>query len=435
MRLLPQTLLWRTVVLLALLIVISQFAWFSMVSWLEREPRAQQIAQQAASVVQLTRTALIAVHPAKRRFFLRQLHQVESIQIYPTFPGEAADIQPQRPFYKLVRQRIKQRLGEDAQVSFGRRGVVGLWVSFKIEEDEYWVAMPRVQVTRVLPLQWILWGTLSLVLALIGAWYIASRINRPVQALVKAAAQIGRGEATDPIPEQGPAELRSLTRSFNQMNANLQRLHHARTVMLAGVSHDLRTPLTRLRLAVEMQQAKIDDATQSGMVEDIEDMDAIIGQFLAFARGIEDEPLETVDLNGLIEATCARYARVGQAIVTDLGTLPTLSLRPLALQRLLSNLLDNAFNHSGKTDVTIQTVHSGNMVTLSVLDLGPGIPAHEVNAALQPFSRLNTARSGQSGAGLGLAIVEHIAHLHGGKLELLARPGGGLEARITLPSI
>lgn len=433
MKLWPQTLLWRTVMLLALLIIISQLTWFFMVRWLEREPRAQQIAQQAASVVQLTRTALIAVQPAKRRFFLMELHQQEGIRIYPAFPGESAGLQPQRPFFKLVQQHIKQRLGADTQVSFGRRGVTGLWVSFKIEDDEYWVAMPRVQVARVIPLQWFMWGILSLMLALIGAWFIASRINRPVQALAKAAARIGLGEQADPLPEQGPAELRTLTRSFNQMNADLLRLHQARTVMLAGVSHDLRTPLTRLRLAVEMLQGKIDAATQSGMVQDIEDMDAIVGQFLAFARGLESEPLETVDLNQLIEATCARYARSGKSIATTLGSLPTLALRPLAMQRLLSNLLDNAFNHGG-TEVAIQTAHSGNTVTLSVLDRGPGIPAHAVDAALQPFSRLNSARSGQSGAGLGLAIVEHIAHMHGGKLELLARPGGGLEARITLPA-
>ncbi|MBT9611743.1 MAG: HAMP domain-containing protein, partial [Burkholderiales bacterium] len=303
MKLWPQTLLWRTVMLLALLIIISQLAWFTMVRWLEREPRAQQIAQQASSVVQLTRTALIAVQPAKRRFFLMDLHQQEGIRIYPAFPGESAGLQPQRPFFKLVQQRIKQRLGEDTQVSFGRREVPGLWVSFKIEDDEYWVAMPRVQVARMIPLQWVMWGALSLVLALIGAWFIASRINRPVQALAKAATKIGLGEQADPIPEQGPAELRTLTRSFNQMNTDLLRLHQARTVMLAGVSHDLRTPLTRLRLAVEMLQGKIDTATQSGMVQDIEDMDAIIGQFLAFARGLESEPLETVDLNQLIEAT------------------------------------------------------------------------------------------------------------------------------------
>ena len=433
MKLWPQSLLWRTVVLLALIIVISQLAWFSMVRWLDREPRAQQIAQQAASVVDLTRTALIAVAPAKRRFFLMELHQQQGIRIYPANPGDSAGFQSTRPFFKLVQQRIKQRLGEDTQVAFGRLGVPGLWVSFKIEDDEYWVAMPRVEVIRMIPLQWIMWGVLSLGLALIGAWFIASRINRPVQALAKAAAQIGLGENADPIPEQGPTELRSLTRNFNQMNADLTRLHQARTVMLAGVSHDLRTPLTRLRLSVEMLAGKIDAPTQSGMVEDIEDMDAIIGQFLAFARGIDSEQPERVDLNQLVEATCTRYARSGKPITCELSTFPALMLRPLAMQRLLSNLLDNAFNHGG-AEITIQTAHSGNSITLSVLDRGPGIAANEVGAALQPFSRLNSARSGQSGAGLGLAIVEHIAQVHGGKLELLTRAGGGLEARVTLRS-
>ena len=241
----PQSLLWRTVLLLALLIVTSQLAWIGAVRWLEREPRAQQIAQQAASVVQLTRTALISVQPAKRRFFLMELHRQQGIRIYPAEPGEPVGVQAQRSFFKLVEQEIKQRLGEDTQVSFGRRDVPGLWVSFKIEDDEYWVAMPRVQVARTLPLQWVMWSIVSLTLALIGAWFIASRINRPVQALAQAATKIGLGEAAATIPEQGPAELRSLTRNFNQMNADLIELYQARTVMLAGVSHDIRTPLTR----------------------------------------------------------------------------------------------------------------------------------------------------------------------------------------------
>ena len=431
LKLLPQSLLWRTVLLLALLIVISQLLWFGMVRWLDREPRAKQIAQQAASVVQLTRTALITVHPIKRRFFLKQMHQQEGIRIYPILTDEPAAIQEKRPFLKLVQKHIKQRLGEETQVSFGRRGVVGLWVSFKIDDDEYWVAMPRVQVERVTPQQWFLWGALSLTLALIGAWYIASRINRPVQALSKAAEQIGLGERADPIPEQGPAELRSLTRGFNQMNADLIRLQQVRTIMLAGISHDLRTPLTRLRLAVELQEGKIDNEIQTGMVQDIEDMDAIIGHFLDFARGLESEPLTAVNLNALIEETCARYARNGNAIATALSALPQLALRPLAMQRLLSNLLDNAFKHGG-TETTIHTALNGKRITLTVLDRGPGIPANEVDAALQPFSRLSTERSSPAGAGLGLAIVDHIARMHGGKLELLNRVGGGLEARVTL---
>ena len=427
----PQSLLWRTMLLLALLIVTSQLVWFGVVRYLEREPRARQQARQASSVVQLTRTALIAVHPEKRRFFLVELDRQEGIRIYPAVPGEATGIPPNRPFLTLLAREIKQRLGPDTQVAFGRRGLPGLWVSFKIGDDEYWVALPRIKAERPATLQWMLWGALSLVIALVGAWLIAWRINRPVQALARAAAQIGKGEQPDALAEMGPLELRTLTRSFNRMSTDLSRLHQERTVMLAGISHDLRTPLTRLRLAVEMLDNTLDAAARAGIVQDIADMDAIVGQFLAFARGAEDEPRASVDLNQLIEATCERYARSGKHIATELGALPQLTLRPLAMQRLLSNLIDNAFHH-GSAEVTLKTAHNDNHVVLSVLDRGPGIPPAQIDAALQPFSRLDAARGGYAGAGLGLAIVESIAQMHAGKLELLQREGGGLEARVTL---
>lgn len=428
----PQSLLWRTMLLLALLIVTSQLVWFGVVRYLEREPRARQLARQATSVVQLTRTALIAVRPEKRRFFLVELDRQEGIRIYPAVPGEAASIPPNRPFLTLLAREIKQRLGPDTQVAFGRHGLPGLWVSFKIGDDEYWVALPRIKAEPPATLQWILWGALSLVIALVGAWLIAWRINRPVQALAQAAAQIGKGEQPDKLAEMGPLELRILTRSFNQMTADLTRLQQERTVMLAGISHDLRTPLTRLRLAVEMLDKQPDAAAYAGIVQDIADMDAIVGQFLAFARGAQDEPRVRMDLNQLIEATCERYARSGKPIATELTSLPQLTLRPLAMQRLLSNLIDNGFHH-GNAEVTLKTAHSGNSVVLSVLDRGPGIPPAQIDAALQPFSRLDAARGGYAGAGLGLAIVEHITQMHEGKLELLQREGGGLEARVTLP--
>lgn len=431
MRLWPQSLLWRTVLLLALLMVATQLVWFGIARYLEREPRARQLAQQAVGIVQLTRTALLAVPPENRRFFLLELDRQQGIRVYPAFPGEAAGRQPGRPFAKLLVREIRQRLGADTQVAFGRRGIAGLWVRFKIEEDYYWMALPRVRAERPATPQRLVWGAASLSFAVLGAWLIALSINRPLQALAGAARQIGKGEQPPPLAETGPLELRELTRSFNQMNADLTRLNQERTVMLAGVSHDLRTPLARLRLAVEMLRNG-DAPTRAGMVQDIEDMDAIIGQFLAFARGAEDETPVTANLNQIIAEMVERYARSGKTVTTELEDLPPMSLRPLAMQRLLANLIDNAFHH-GSAEVRVRTAHGAGEITLSVLDRGPGIPAAGAAAALQPFSRLNTARSGHAGAGLGLAIAQRIVQMHWGQLELLARSGGGLEARVTLP--
>lgn len=428
----PRTLLWRSFLLMALLIVCSQLIAITITRYSEREPRARQIAQQAASVVHLSRTALIAVPPERRRYLLTELHRQEGIRLYPAFADEAPSALPQWPFAKIITREIVQRLGPQTRVEFGRRGVPGLWVSFAIEDDAYWVALPRIPLERALPTQLLLWIGASIALALLGAWLIASRITRPLQALAASAQSIGKGDQPAPLAQDGPEEIRSLIRNFNRMNQDLAHLNQERTVMLAGISHDLRTPLARLRLAVELQQGKTDDALYAGMVQDIADMDAIVGQFLAFARGAESEACETIDLNQLIAETRDRYTRSGKSLTLELGALPPLSLRPLAMQRLLSNLLDNAYRHSSD-HVTIQTEQFGKEIRLAVLDRGPGIPLEQAVSALQPFNRLNSARSGHTGAGLGLAIVDHIARLHAGKIDLLPRAGGGLEARLTLP--
>jgi len=432
MTLNPRSLLWHSFLPIALLLICSALIVLTITRLNEREPRAKQIAQQAASIVNLSRTALIAVPRDKRRFLLTELHRQEGIRIYPALAEDAPGRQPQRTFGKMLASEITQRLGPDTRVEFGRSGLPGLAVSFAIEDDTYWVAMPRVRIERTLPKQLVAWIGASLVLALLAAWFIAWRINRPLKALAASAQSIGRGGQPAPLAEDGAEEIRSLIRSFNRMNQDLAQLNQERTVMLAGISHDLRTPLARLRLAVEMLEGKTDEKQRAGMVQDIADLDAIIGQFLAFARGAENEARVSADLNQLISETRERYARSGKQLTLELGPLPLLSLRPLAMQRLITNLVDNALRHGGDA-ITIRTERVGDEIRLAVLDRGPGIAPEQVASALQPFSRLNAARSGQSGAGLGLAIVDQIARMHGGKLELLPRAGGGLEVRVSLP--
>jgi two-component system osmolarity sensor histidine kinase EnvZ len=415
MRLLPRSLLWRTVLLIALVIIVSQ------------------LARHAAGLVTFTRTSLLSVPPENRRFFLRELHEREGIRVYPVEPGEDKVQLPDRPGVRILAREIRNELGQDTRVAFGLRGIPGLWVSFDIDGREYWVVVPRLSnVERKLPLQWVGWGALSIALALLGAWFIVWRVSRPLKALAVAAEQVGQGKQPPQLPEVGPEEIRTLTRQFNQMNSDLERLNRERTVMLAGISHDLRTPLARLRLAVEMLEGKVDTSSHQGMIEDIADLDAIVGQFLAFARGAEQEAAEPADLNRIVSDVCERYTRSGKNVSTELKELPQLRLRPLAMQRLVTNLIDNALKH-GSPEVLICTWRTGTEVFLSVLDRGPGIAPEQAPLATQPFARLDAARGDASGAGLGLAIVERIAQLHGGRLQLLARAGGGLEVRVALP--
>jgi two-component system osmolarity sensor histidine kinase EnvZ len=432
MTLFPRSLLWRTVLLLAVLMVAGHFASLEIFRAAEREPRAVQIAQQIASVVNLTRSALITADPAKRLDLLRDLSQQEGIQVYADAPNEPVEALPDRPITRLITLEVQRRLGADTQLLGTSDSLHGVWVSFKIDDLEYWVRLPRERIERTEQLRWIGWGVLILLLSVAGAFAIVARINSPLRELTRAATAIGRGDVPPPVVETGPAEVRTLSRAFNQMATDLQRADADRALLLAGVSHDLRTPLSRIRLGVEMLDDKTDASLREGMVQDVEDIDAVINQFLDFARVTSEAGSHAeLDLNELVHSVVERYTRQGKRVSARTGAVPTLNLPPLAMQRLLTNLIDNALRHAGD-EVEVETAAERGRVRVSVLDRGPGIPAADAARMLQPFTRLNEARS-TPGSGLGLAIVDRIAKMHGGTVQLLARAGGGLEARIEFP--
>jgi two-component system osmolarity sensor histidine kinase EnvZ len=432
MTLWPRTLLWRSVLLIAGLLAIAHLAWLQIFRASEVEPRALQAAQQVVSVVNLTRAALVTADPGRRYALLDELAQREGIQVYAGDPDEAVPALPDRPFLRIMAAQLRERLGQQTRLALEREGITGVWVSFRIDEDEYWVSLPRSRIERNEPLRWIGWGALVLVLAVIGAFLVVARINRPLRELTRAAELLGKGATPTRVTEDGPAEIRTLARAFNQMAADIQRQDEERALLLAGVSHDLRTPLARIRLALEMLDDRGASDLKAGVAQDIGDIDTAIGQFLDFARPVDAEQvLSDADLNPLVQSVIERYTRNGRNVVMRPGTPAPQPLRTQAMQRLLSNLIDNALRH-GEGPVEVITAREGRMNILEVLDRGPGIPAEDAARMLQPFTRLNTARS-TSGTGLGLAIVDRIARLHGGAVHLLAREGGGLRVRIEMP--
>ncbi|MFA6180214.1 MAG: ATP-binding protein [Methylophilaceae bacterium] len=433
MKLLPRTLLARIMLLIALLLAVGQYAALKLFDYFEREPRAIASALQAITVVNFTRASLLAAHENRRLALLSELSGSEGVRIYAADLLEEVEPLPDDPYIRMIGKKIRDQLGKETLVAINHFGVPGLWVSFTIGQDDYWVVIPRIQVERHFPWEWLGWGALVILLSLIGAYLIAARINQPLRLLVKAADRIRDGELPPQLPEDGFDELREVSRTFNQMTESLTQLDAERTLLLAGVSHDLRTPLARLRLAVEMLPEEQTGSLKEGMVQDITDMDSIIHQFLDFVRGVEGEPTQMIDLNALLKSLFDRHTRAGRKLILRLAPTHLIPLRPLAMQRLLNNLIDNAFAYSQGSEVIVETTIMANSVILSVLDNGPGIPPSQMARLLRPFERLDTARGNKSGSGLGLAIANRIAKLHKGQLELINRPSGGLEARLTLP--
>jgi two-component system osmolarity sensor histidine kinase EnvZ len=430
MTLFPRTLLWRSFLLISLLMIISVAAWFQILRNFERAPRAKQMAQMVASVVNLTRAALVTAHADKRRELLIDLSDREGIRVYPAEPGDKLAPSSDTAFANMLHVEIRRQLGEDTRFASGIGNLHGFFISFHIDDDEYWVMLPRDRVERQFPWQWLGWTALALLLSLAGAWLIVSRINRPLKALAAAAHDIGKGKTPAPLPESGPVEIETLARAFNQMSQDLARLDADRALILAGVSHDLRTPLARLRLSTEMSGS--DEALKQGMIADIAEMDSIIDQFLDFARTQSEEPLAPTDVAALAREVVEHQLRLGHAVQANIGPVPVQALRRMGIKRLISNLVDNALAY-GEKDACIGTRSEGGKLILEVLDHGPGIPPQQAERLKQPFTRLEQARSGKGGSGLGLAIVDRIARHHGGSFELLAREGGGLIARVSLP--
>ena len=418
----------RSFLLIALLILASAAATFQLYRLYEREPRARELAQQTVSIVNLTRSALVNADPILRRNLLIELNESEGIRLAPVTAGETLEALPDDPLFHLVVAQVKSRLGPQTRFAYARDKVEGFWVSFPIDVDEYWVMLPRERFEVHFGLQWLAAGLGLLALALVGAWLIASTLSRPLAAIATAAHEVGRGQAPAPLAETGPREVRTVSVAFNKMAGDLASMERERALVLAGISHDLRTPLSRLRLALEMSGA--DPATAEAMSADVDEIDAVIGQFLDFARG-EDEPLAEGDLDALVAEVVEGYRRRDKDIAFRPNAPRPARFAPQALRRSVANLIDNALRYA-REPLEVATRRDGGRTLIEVMDRGPGIPPEHAERLKRPFTRLDEARSGAGGAGLGLAIVERIARAHGGKLELLPREGGGLVARMTL---
>lgn len=435
------SLFWRTLLLVLLLIVTSLGAWIQSFRVFERAPRAQNIAQQVVSVVNVTRAALLYSDPFVRRDLLAELAANEGIRIYPLEPTDTVAPVTEAPLIQMAAKGIVDRLGPDTRVASEVNGTRGLWVSLALDDDRYWVFIDRDPAARTYGTQWIGWAAVAVLLSLLGAVLITRLINRPLAQLSRAAADMGSGRQPAPLPETGPVEIRAVNESFNRMVADLGKLEADRAVLLAGISHDLRTPLTRLRLEVEM--ATVPQEARDAMAGDIEQIDRIVAQFLDYARKEPQAPAEDIELAPLLEAA-ARRARIETQPLSrvDLRLAPAVKVRGYRteLERAVDNLLTNAVRYgrdpkSGLLNVAVSLLRDDDLAIVGVADNGPGVPTNQIERLLRPFERGEAARSGSGGAGLGLPIVQRIARMHGGDLRLLANAPHGLRAELALPAL
>lgn len=276
----------------------------------------------------------------------------------------------------------------------------------------------------------ILLTVLGLFVALIAGWALR-RVTRPLDALADAASGLARDLNRPALPETGPVEIARVASAFNAMQRDLQRMIDARSQGLAGISHDLRLPLTRLRLRLERLP---EGELRARIEEDIAEMDAMIGSTLEFLRaGPDSERPVRLNLNALLEAVAEDMAPLGAQVTLEGRASAPVLAQPQALRRCLANLLENARRYGGP-DIGVVVAEDEARVKVRVEDRGPGIPAADLERVFEPYLRLEASRARHTGgSGLGLAIARAVARANGGDITLEPRPGGGLAAILVLP--
>jgi two-component system osmolarity sensor histidine kinase EnvZ len=426
----PKTLLIRSFMLIVVLIVLSLAASTAILRHAEQQPHIRQTAQLVVSVVNLTRAAVLSAAPEWRSALLAELSEAEGLEVQMAESGDTLRPLPEHPAeLRMMAERVRGSLGSNTRFAAERNGVEALWVSFFIGNEEFWVALPRERIEHPASQMLLVWGGAILMLALLGAYFIARQVAQPLRQLAQAARQVGQGAMPLPLPESGAQEIVAVSRAFNQMSADLAANERERALVLAGISHDLRTPLARMRLSAELSA---DESLREGLSADVEQMDAVIRQFLDYARLDENEPAVAADIQAIVQDVAQRFTAQAKSLTLELRPIPQLPVRSLLLKRALGNLLDNAVKYGGG-EITVQLEQQGDKFVVAVADRGAGIPDAQRAAAKRPFIRLEAARSDASGSGLGLAIVERAARLHGGEFHLEQRAGGGLVAKLVLP--
>jgi len=427
---------WRTFVLLALLLAAGIFAWVQTLRALDLEPRAVHEAQQIASLVNLSRAALKQADGITRVALIKSIDSAQSVRVKPREPSDRWEPYEIDRFTRLVGRELRATLGADSVVASSVNGKRGLWVGFLIDRDTYWLYTDPAQSGTLSATTLVTWIGIALVATLLGSAVIASLINKPLKQLSFAASRIREGDLDSRLDENTlTSEIREVNMGFNRMARELAKVEEDRAVMLAGISHDLRTPLARLRLEAEMSVN--DEEARRNIADDIAQLDAIIDKFMDYARP-GDTAVQPVHLARLIDREAAAFRDPTQIRITSRVAI---DLKVLAdeteLGRVFLNVFENARRYgrsesNGIAEVIVTNVRTGPWVIVTVRDRGPGVPPEKLHQLTTPFFRGDAARTAATGAGLGLAIVEKALARMGATLEIVNAPDGGLMVHLRL---
>lgn len=427
MKLLPRSLFARTALTLALVFIVFQAAAFWVVTRTLILPVAERSADDLAGLIVLSAQTWAELPPETRAAFERELARRHGLRLTTVDVGATADA-PRFAFRSQIEAALSARLG-DAVALRGVPGTDAAWIDIPVGGHDLRAGFFPQRYAVKPPLAALAVIALGTFLSLLTAVFLVRRVTVPLARAVEATRQVGAGELPEPLPETGPAELAELARRFNAMAAEVRSLLDNRTTLLAGISHDLRTPMTRLQLNLELLRDDPKPARIVRALADLADMNRLIAGYLELARTTQPQQKSRFDLAGLLEE-----------VATDAGlewpaTAPCeVEAGRLALRQIVVNLVQNAQRYGGGTPVEVVLECGKERARVIVRDAGAGIPEEELEKVFRPFYRLEASRSqATGGTGLGLAIVRQLAEANGYRITLANRPTGGLEAVLDVP--
>jgi len=432
----PRTLFGRTALVIALVSFAFQIFTITIITYFALVPLGRQATSDFAALMIDTAQAWQNEPAAERPWLQDRIGRLHRLQVQDP-PGETGSFTRMLPYFRLLETSLSARAGEPIELRASRNALDG--------EQWYWADLPaagkKVRVgfpaSRVDVQPWLAMLVIflvgSLVTLITSAW-LARWLIGPLSRLAAATQRIGQGRRPEPLAETGPTELATLAREFNRMGEQVEELLANRTTLLAGISHDLRTPLARIRLALGMLSENPAPDLFERVLRDVDGMNDLIARCLEVSRDFAEQDSVELDLCDLLAGVVAEYAHTGAELRGRKGPDCRLRVRPLALKRIFSNLVDNAVRYGAGQPIDIEYRIADGQVEICVLDRGPGIPEHEREAVFRPFYRLEPSRnSSTGGSGLGLAIVRQIATANGWSVELKGREGGGTAACVRLP--
>ncbi|MFH2134153.1 MAG: ATP-binding protein [Pseudomonadota bacterium] len=429
----PHSLFYGTVRTVAAALLVFQIILIAATVHYVMLPMAKRSADDLVSLLILSATTWVDLPPETRKDFELELIREHQFMLFEDVSPLAERNTP-LPYLALLDDALSARLGEPVSIRVTDLDTTWFWADIPAGGKLIRIGFPKSRLltepTTMLALALIA----TVLLSLLTAYILARRITRPLAHFSQAAKRIGTGSIPEDMPSSHVQELSELAATFNQMALQVRELLANRTTLLAGISHDLRTPLSRMRLAVEMLPENSDTKTVERLRRDIEDMNVLIGEFLSLSRDLQQESAEQFDLAEMLREIAEETNAQGAQVACHVHPGLTVFAGPLALHRVVQNLLGNALRYSDGKPVQIEAMGNDNEVLIDILDRGPGIPAHEMEKVFRPFYRIESSRNADTGgSGLGLAIVQQLCAANGWQVELHPRDGGGTIARLRLP--